>query len=91
MEIRLADFINANTENSQMKNCQCLIYAMIYRPNLQNLQTRKNSWNNWLKVDIGFSIYATTKQSAISTLYIYVQNKMYVLYTRPDVCRPEKR
>ena len=30
----LADFVNANTEISQMKHCTCLRYAMIYRPYL---------------------------------------------------------
>ena len=34
MVIGDADFINANTRNSQMKHYPCLRYAMIYRPNL---------------------------------------------------------
>ena len=63
---------------------------MIYRLNLQNLQTRKNSWKNLVKVDIGRYKYATIKQLSISTLYKYAQNKMYVLHTRHEVCRPEK-
>ena len=53
MVIGLADFINANTINSEMKHCPCLRYAMIYRHNLQNLRTTKNNWNNWLTVEIG--------------------------------------
>ena len=53
MEIGLADFINANTINSEMKHCSCLRYAMIYRHNLQNLRTTKNKFEMNLKVEIG--------------------------------------
>ena len=34
--------LNANTENSQIKHCPCPKYVMIKRPNLNNLQTRKD-------------------------------------------------
>ena len=34
MMTALADFINTNTKNSQMKHYPCLRYPMIYRPNL---------------------------------------------------------
>ena len=76
MEIGPADFINASTKNSQMKHYPCLRYAMIYRP--------------LLKVEIRFSKYATAKQPSISTPHIYVQNKIYVLHTSPEVYRLEK-
>ena len=90
METGLADFINASTKHSQVKHGPCLKYAKIYRPNLQNLQTRKNGWSNLLKVEIGLSNYVSTKQTLISTLHKYAQTKMYVLLTRHEVCRPEK-
>ena len=41
MVVGLSYFIKNNTKNSQMEYFSCLRYAMIYRCNLQNLQTRK--------------------------------------------------
>ena len=38
----LAVSMNANTKNSQIKHCPCPKYLVIKRPNLHNLQTRKN-------------------------------------------------
>ena len=63
MKTALTDFINTNAKNSQMKHCLCLRYAMIYR----------SGWKNQLKVEIDLSKYATTKQSLVSTLYIYLR------------------
>ena len=44
-----------------MEHGPYLRYTTIYRPNMQNLQTRKNSWKNWLKIEIDLSKYATIK------------------------------
>ena len=41
MVVGLSYFIKNNTKNSQMEYFSYLRYAMIYRCNLQNLQTRK--------------------------------------------------
>ena len=38
----IAVSMNANTENSQIKHCPCPKYLVIYRPDLYNLQARKN-------------------------------------------------
>ena len=32
-----------NTKNSQIKHCPCSKYVLIYRPDLYNLQTRKET------------------------------------------------
>ena len=32
-----------NTKNPQIKHCPCSEYVMLYRPDLYNLRTRKNS------------------------------------------------
>ena len=39
-------------KSSQMKHYQCLRYALIYKPILQNLQTRQNMRKNCLKLEI---------------------------------------
>ena len=34
--------MNANSENSQIKHCPCLKYLVMYRPDSNDLQARKN-------------------------------------------------
>ena len=43
MVIRLMLFINICTKDSQMKHCTCPKYAVIYRPNVQNVETIKEN------------------------------------------------
>ena len=46
------DWTFRTTKSSQMKHYQCLRYAMIYKPVLQNLKTRQNMRKNCLKLEI---------------------------------------
>ena len=41
MMVKFTLFTNANTKNLLMKHWPFLKYVMIYRPNLDDLQTRK--------------------------------------------------
>ena len=40
--VRLALFMTGNTKNPQIEHCLCPKYGVIYRPDLDNLQDRKN-------------------------------------------------
>ena len=42
--LSLEDFMNANIKNFQIKHCSCSKYVVISRPNLYNLQARRNIW-----------------------------------------------
>ena len=44
--IRLALFMNVNTETSQMEHCPCPKYGMIYSPDIYNLQIRNKHLKN---------------------------------------------
>ena len=58
--IRLALFMNVNTKIPKMKHCPCPKYVMMYRPDLYNLQNKKNL-KKCPKVKIHFSDNVTTK------------------------------
>ena len=56
MVVRLRILINVktkklNNKNSQIKHCRCPKYVMIYRPNLNNLQTRKKQLKKYLRIE----------------------------------------
>ena len=54
--VRLALFMNVNTENPQMEHCPCPNYSMIHRPGMYNLQVRKKHLKNEQELKFTFQI-----------------------------------